>query len=114
VRGAKTYVDYFAAGPLEWYPEWGVDLGAPYQTAMSVDLFLTAAGGSYRREFEKGWAVVNPRDTSDTVTFPAGSRQVVPTGGGAINAAGDEPGSIGYADATSVTLAPHTGAIVLK
>ena len=29
VKGHHTYLDYFAAGPLEWYPEWAIDLGAP-------------------------------------------------------------------------------------
>ena len=33
VKGHHTYLDYFAAGPLEWYPEWAVDLGAPTTTA---------------------------------------------------------------------------------
>ncbi len=27
VKGASTYLDYFANGPLEWYPEWKVDSG---------------------------------------------------------------------------------------
>ena len=29
VKGHHSYLDYFAGGPLEWYPEWGIDLGAP-------------------------------------------------------------------------------------
>ena len=110
------YIDYFAAGPLEWYPEWGVDVGAPVTTGANVDaLALTGNGaGAYQREFAGGWAVVNPGDTSATLTFPAGARQVMPQGGGAINAAGDTPGTIAYAAATSLTLAAHSGAIVLK
>lgn len=113
VRGPKTYIDYFAAGPLEWYPEWSIDLGAPLFAARSVAEF-GAAGGAYQRDFQKGWAVVNPGDTATTVSFPAGARQIVPVGGGAVNAAGDTPGSIGMSAATSVTLAPHSAAIVLR
>jgi hypothetical protein len=112
VRADRTYIDYFAAGPLEWYPEWGVDLGAPVTTGANVDAL--AVGGAYQREFAAGWAVVNPGDVSVTLTFPASARQVMPQGGGAINAAGDTPGTIGYAAATSLTLAAHSGAIVLK
>jgi hypothetical protein len=112
VRGDRTYIDYFAAGPLEWYPEWGVDLGAPVTTCANVDAL--AVGGAYQREFANGWAVVNPGDAAVTLTFPAGARQVMPQGGGAINAAGDTPGTISYASATSLTLAAHSGAIVLK
>src|SRR5207244_3099271 len=33
VKGRRTYLDYFASGPLEWFPEWGLDLGAPLTTA---------------------------------------------------------------------------------
>ena len=29
VKGHQTYLDYFAGGPLEWYPEWAIDLGTP-------------------------------------------------------------------------------------
>ena len=44
VRGDRSYLDYFAAGPLEWYPEWGVDLGAPVTTGATVaDLAVPAA-----------------------------------------------------------------------
>jgi hypothetical protein len=112
VRGDRTYLDYFAGGPLEWYPEWGVDLGAPTKTGTTVaDL---ATGGAYQRAFANGWAVVNPGTTSVTLTFPAGARQVVPQGGGVIDASGATPGTIGYSAATSLTLAPATAAIVLK
>jgi hypothetical protein len=112
VRGDRTYLDYFAAGPLEWYPEWDVDLGAPTTSAATVaDL---AAGGAYQRAFANGWAVVNPGTTSVTLTFPAGARQVVPQGGGAVDGSGATSGSVSYAPATSLTLAPATAAIVLK
>jgi hypothetical protein len=112
VRGDRSYLDYFAAGPLEWYPEWDVDLGAPTKTAATVaDL---ATGGAYQRAFANGWAVVNSGTTSVTLTFPAGARQVMPQGGGAVDASGAAPGSIGYAAATSLTLAPGTAAVVLK
>jgi hypothetical protein len=116
VRGYRTYIDYFAAGPLEWYPEWGVDVGAPVTTGANVDALAVGGTGTgaYQREFAAGWAVVNPGDTPVTLTFPAGARQVMPQGGGAINAAGDTPGTIAFAAAASLTVAAHSGAIVLK
>jgi hypothetical protein len=116
VRGDRTYIDYFASGPLEWYPEWSADLGAPVTTGATVDaLAQTGSGaGAYQREFANGWAVVNPGDTAVTLAFPAGARQVMPQGGGAIDAAGDTPGTLGYAGATSLLLAAHSGAVILK
>jgi Hypothetical glycosyl hydrolase family 15 len=112
MRGDRSYLDYFAAGPLEWYPEWDLDLGAPVATAATVDDL--AVGGAYQREFANGWAAVNPTASAVTLSFPATARLVMPQGGGAIDAAGDEPGSLAYGAAASVTLQPSTAAIVLK
>jgi hypothetical protein len=112
IRGDRSYLDYFASGPLEWYPEWDVDLGAPVTTPAAVaDL---AVSGAYQREFANGWAVVNPTATAATLTFPASARLVMPQGGGAVDTTGAEPGSVGYGSAASVTLQPSTAAIVLK
>jgi hypothetical protein len=111
-RGDHSYLDYFAGGPLEWYPEWDVDLGAPVTTGGAV-AELTV-GGAYEREFANGWAAVNPGAASVTLSFPSNARLVVPQGGGAVDASGVEPGSLSYGSAASVTLQPATAAIVLK
>ncbi len=112
MRGDRSYLDYFAAGPLEWYPEWDVDFGAPVKTGATVaDL---AVGGAYEREFANGWAAVNPTASAVTLAFPSSARLVMPQGGGAIGASGAEPGTLAYGSAASVTLQPATAAIVLK
>jgi hypothetical protein len=111
-RGDRSYLDYFAGGPLEWYPEWDVDLGAPVKTGATVaDL---AVGGAYEREFANGWAAVNPGASAVTLSFPSSARLLMPQGGGAVDASGVEPGSLSYGSAASVTLQPATAAIVLK
>src|SRR5262249_52808906 len=46
VKATKTYLDYFASGPFEWYPEWGIDLGAAAKNAATVDDLLVS--GVYR------------------------------------------------------------------
>lgn len=110
VKGDRTYLDYFSSGPLEWYPEWGLDLGAPKAAAATVaDL---SQGGVYRRDFAKGSVLVNPSSSPVTVTLGATMQQVVPQGGGAIDAAGDTPGSITMMPVTTVTV-PATGAAIL-
>ncbi len=110
VKAGRTYLDYFAAGPLEWYPEWALDLGAPVTTATTVADLLQ--GGVYRRDFAKGSALVNPSSSPVTVTLGATMQEVVPQGGGAIDAAGDTPGSITMTPVTSVTV-PAAGAVIL-
>src|SRR5439155_11214350 len=75
VKGKHTYLDYFASGPLEWYPEWTIDLGAPVAgPAASVDDL--ASSGVYRRDFEKGSVLVNPSGATVTVSLGATMKRV--------------------------------------
>jgi hypothetical protein len=110
VKGNRTYLDYFASGPLEWYPEWALDLGAPTNTGATVNDLLS--GGVYRRDFAKGTVLVNPTSSPVTVTLGATMQLVVPQGGGAIDAAGDTPGTLGTMSVTSVQV-PAKGAQIL-
>jgi Hypothetical glycosyl hydrolase family 15 len=115
VKAGRTYLDYFydpnnIHGALEWYPEWALDLGAPMSTATTVADLLQ--GGVYRRDFAKGSALVNPSTSPVTVTLGATMQEVVPQGGGAIDTAGDTPGTITMMQVTSVTV-PATGAVIL-
>jgi hypothetical protein len=110
VKGHHTYLDYFASGPLEWYPEWGIDLGAP-TTPATTGVSSLASGGVYRRDFAKGSVLVNP--SSSPVMVSMTGNRVVPTGGGAVPASGGPPGSLSMAAVTSVTVAATGAEIVL-
>jgi hypothetical protein len=116
VKGDRTYLDYFAStGPLCWYPEWGIDLGAPMSTGATVDALLK--GGAYQRDFAKGTVVVNPSLTNPvTVSLGATMKQVVPSGGGPIDATGNPMplGALMMMPVTSVMLPPKTAAVLLK
>ncbi|MGH7440387.1 MAG: putative glycoside hydrolase, partial [Polyangiaceae bacterium] len=109
VKGHHTYLDYFAGGPLEWYPEWGVDLGAP-TTPATTSVSSLASGGVYRRDFAKGSVLVNPGSSPVTVTI-TGNR-VVPSGGGAVGTSGATPGTLTMTAVTSVVVGA-TGAEIL-
>ncbi len=110
VKGSRTYLDYFANGPLEWYPEWGLDLGAAATTGNTVSDLLK--GGVYRRDFAKGTVLVNPSGSAVMVSLGATMQQVQPMGGGAIDSSGDLPGTLGMTPVTSVSV-PATGAVIL-
>jgi hypothetical protein len=112
VKGHHAYLDYFAQGPLEWYPEWGVDLGAPATSATTVTSLMS--GGVYRRDFAKGSVLVNPSSSSVVVALGGTFNLVVPSGGGAVDTSGTAPGSITTQSVTSVTVGATTAAIVLK
>ena len=113
VKGHATYLDYFAGGPLEWYPEWTVDLGAPTGPVVT-DVSALASGGVYRRDFAKGSVLVNPATSTVNVDLGATLNLVAPSGGGAIDASGNVAGSVMTSPVTSVALAPTSAAIVLR
>lgn len=113
VKGHHTYLDYFAKGPLEWYPEWTVDLGAP-TTPATTDVSTLLSGGVYRRDFAKGSVLVNPSSSPVTVQLGGTWQHVVPAGGGAVDTSGATPGTLSMQPVTSVTVGPTTAEIVLK
>ena len=55
---------------------------------------------------------MNPSSAPVTVTIAG--QQVVPSGGGAVDTGGDEPGTVTTTAVTSVTLAATSAAIVLN
>jgi hypothetical protein len=112
VKGHHTYLDYFASGPLEWYPEWALELGAP-KTSGTTDVTTLASGGVYRRDFANGSVLVNPTGSPVTVTLGATYQQVVPSGGGAVDTNGDTPGTLSMQPVTQVVVAATGAAILL-
>jgi hypothetical protein len=113
VKSHATYLDYFANGPLEWYPEWTINLGAPVSPA-TTDVSTLLSNGVYRRDFANGSVLVNP--SASTVTVPLGStyQQVVPTGGGAVDTSGNPSGTLSMMSVTSVDVGPTTAVIVMQ
>jgi hypothetical protein len=112
VKGRHTYVDYFV-GPLEWYPEWKIDLGAPV-AAPATDVSSLLQNGVYRRDFAKGSVLVNPTGSMVNVALGGTYQRVVPSGGGAVDASAAEPGSLATQPVTSIEVQPAAAEIVLK
>jgi hypothetical protein len=112
VRGNRSYLDYFAAGPMEWYPEWGIELGAAKSAGAKVGDLLK--DGVYRRDFEKGIVLVNPTSSPVTVTLDKAMQRVVPSGGGAVGADGVAPGTLGLSSVTSLDVAAKGAEILIQ
>ncbi len=112
MKGAKTYLDYFAQGPFEWYPEWGIDLGAASTTGTTVDDL--AFQGVYKRDYAKGTVLVNPTGSDVMVTLGSAMNRVEPNGGGAVDANGDTPGTVGMTSVTSINVPANGAEILLK
>jgi hypothetical protein len=113
VKGHHTYLDYFAQSPLEWYPEWGIDLGPP-TTAPTTKIADLLKSGVYRRDFAKGSVLVNPSSAPVTVSLGATFRHVVPTGGGAVDTSGAVSGSVTTPAITSIMVGATSAEIVLN
>ena len=113
VKAHHTYLDYFASGPLEWYPEWAIDLGAP-TTPATTQVSSLMSRGVYRRDFVKGSVLVNPSPSPVTVQLGATMHQVTPTGGGAIDMAGAASGSLTMSPVTSVVVGATSAVILLQ
>ena len=112
VKGSHSYLFYFADSTLEWYPEWEIDLGAPVAAPANVDAL--AWQGVYRRDFAKGSVLVNPATSAISVTLAAPMQRIDPQGGGAVPADGTSTATVASTAVTSLSLAPGSGAILLK
>jgi hypothetical protein len=113
VKGKHTYLEYFLNGPLEWYPEWKIDLGAPL-AGPAADVSSLLQGGVYRRDFAKGSVLVNPSSSAVAVALGGTYQRVVASGGGAVDGSGAEPGMLTMQAVTSVQVQPASAEIVLK
>lgn len=111
VKGHHTYLDYFATSPLEWYPEWGIDLGEP-TTPATMKVSDLSKNGLYRRDFANGSVLVNPSSTDVMVPLGGMFHQVVPAGGGGVDSNGTASGSLGMNAVTEVVVG-KTSAVVL-
>ncbi len=112
VKANRTYLEYFAKSPLEWYPEWGLDLGRALSTGKTVaDL---AQGGVYGRDFARGMAIVNPSGAPVTVTLASPMKRVEPVGGGAVDANGALSGAVHSVIVGSIVVPAHGAEVLLK
>jgi hypothetical protein len=113
VKGSRTYLDYFAAGPLEWYPEWDLDLGAA-QTSAANNADELLSGGIYRRDFANGVVLVNPTAAAVSVSFASPLKRVVPSGGGAVSNTGTTSGSTTTTTVSSISVPAASAEILLR
>jgi hypothetical protein len=112
VKGARTYVAYFASGPFEWYPEWDLDLGAAQSSAVTMDDL--SWNGIYRRDFDNGIVLVNPGTTSVQVNLGATFKRTQPVGGGAVSSDGTVSGRVETVPVTTLEIGAKSAEILLR
>jgi hypothetical protein len=91
--------DYFSA---PWFDEFDAPIGRPTEAPPVA----ATSSGIWRRTYENGMVLVNPsKTTTSTLSVPAGYRRLQGS---------QDPGVNSGAAATSVTLAPRSGLLLLK
>jgi hypothetical protein len=111
IKGAHTYLNFPLGIEVDWFPEYGIDLGAAVDPPG-----LRAQDGAYVRRYAKGLVAVNPGDAPVTLQLDAPYQRVVPSGGGRVPDSGVLPAAWTLARtpvAGSLTLAPREGAVLL-
>jgi hypothetical protein len=110
-KGRHSFVNLLSDDAPQWYPEYGIDLGAPTDAPA-----LREVGGVFVRRFARGLALVNPDDVAHAFTLDGTLRLVEPHGGGTLGADADTSGwglSTRPVSGT-LTLAAHSGAVLLR
>ena len=112
VKGSRTYIMYLASSPLEWYPEWELDLGAARKSAVTLNDL--SWNGMYRRDFDKGIVLVNPGTSPVQLTLETTFKRIEPVGGGAVSADGAVSGHLETAPVTALEIGAKGAEILLR
>jgi hypothetical protein len=116
VKGTRSYINLDTGLHPEWWPEYGIPIGSyAGDIPAEISALYDSAAGVYRRTYTNGQVLVNPGDTSRTVTLGGTYYLATPVGGGDVPADGDITAwRVDYTAVTSVTLAPGRGAVLLN
>jgi hypothetical protein len=115
-KGRRSYLNMFQKSTLEWYPEYTVSLGAyEAEPQPDVDQYWVPEWKLYRRRFAHGMVLVNPSEAPVRVpALGAAYRLVSASGGGAVPADGQEPGSLQTIIVTSLIVPAHSARVLLR
>jgi Hypothetical glycosyl hydrolase family 15 len=110
IKGTHTYVDFPLGIEVDWFPEYGIDLGAAVDPPG-----LRQQDGVYVRRYAKGLVAANPGDSPLTLQLDGTYERLVPHGGGRVPESGQLPAAwgLGETPVQSVTLGPREGAVLL-
>lgn len=116
LKGRHTFLNFETGPAPEWWPEYDVPIGAPLaDVPADTDALYDAAKGVYVRDYTNGRVFLNAGATTRTFTLGATYQRATPAGGGDVPADGVLPSTwrVDYASASSLTLAPGQGAVVV-
>ncbi len=118
-RGPQSYLCLEMDASPEWFPEYGLDMGAPVDALPVTIAEYRLSSGLYRRRFEQGVVLMNPTGSAIGVSVAlvagAGEWDIATfVGGGALPADADvSEMSIVRAPASFVTVPAHDAVFLL-
>jgi hypothetical protein len=122
LKGSHTYLNVVGGSSSSgayYYPEDTIDLG-PAVTPLASDVSQYLWNNVYRRDFQNGIVLVNPTNTSYTVTLGANYRLVQFSGGGGLSDASLDAngnyigGSLSTTAVNTVTVPAGSGLVLLN
>ena len=116
IKGNKTFINMDMGMDPEWFPEYGVDAGQLHDRHPGGDRrALSSRLGRLRREYANGLALVNPNSDARTLRcWPRLPDGDAPRGGWAPADGNTSAWYLSYAPASSITLQPFSGAVLVK
>jgi hypothetical protein len=123
IKGDYTYINLPGGNTnkgtsVYYYPQYEAleQLGGPL-SALPTNIASYLWSGVYRRDFQHGFVLVNPSDSTISITLPEGYQQLQCSGGGEVGSSDIDPatsnyvgGSCSLQPVTSIALAPWSGA----
>jgi hypothetical protein len=114
-KGLRSYLNMFQKSSLEWYPEYTLDLGA-YASEPQPDVaaYWKPEWKVFRRDYEKGFVLVNPTGAPVIISDLGGTFRVAEAqGGGPVGADGQPPGSLTARPIKALTIPAHSARVLL-
>ncbi|HVS34819.1 MAG TPA: putative glycoside hydrolase [Gemmataceae bacterium] len=119
LKGDQTYLNIDYGGGAQYFPQYGLNLGAP-TTPLPSNVSSYLWNGVYRRDFQNGIVLVNPGSATYTLNLGGTYQEVEGSGGGTltdsqIDANGNYiGGSLNYQNVSSVTLTGGSAVILMN
>ncbi len=97
-------IDNEFSAPLQYYPEYEINLGTPLEFPDRVEELLNSSRTLSIRNFENGMVIVNPFKRDATIQLASGFSKVIPHGGGPVGVDGNYDGYLEYQPVPAGTL----------